>query len=468
MPRLSDTMEEGTIASWLKKPGEQVTRGEVIAQIETDKATMDLTAFEAGTLQEILEPEGSTVAIGKPVARIGSGEAPRKTSEVPAPGDDGASQQDTPRPSDVSRSSANQPEAQTPSGNAQPPSKAGEASQPDTPPVDKPSPTPPADEPGANGKVRASPMARHIAAEHGLNLSDISGSGPQGRVVRADVEAAVNAGPAPGGAPTEQSAASTEAEATEAEATVAEATEAEQSRAQATSPSEGDGDQRVQLSQMRRTIARRLAESKRTVPHFYLTTVVDATDLGALRKQINEQTADAGIKVSFNDLIVKGAALAIRNVPDVNVSFAEDALVRHTHVNVGIAVATERGLIVPVIRDADQKSVGQISREAHDLAERANAGKLQPNEYSGGTFSVSNLGMFGVEQFQAVINPPEAAILAVGAIIREPAEFQGEIALRDRLRLTLSVDHRALDGATGARYLQALKALLEKPMRLLV
>jgi pyruvate dehydrogenase E2 component (dihydrolipoamide acetyltransferase) len=219
---------------------------------------------------------------------------------------------------------------------------------------------------------------------------------------------------------------------------------------------------------MRRTIARRLAESKRTVPHFYLTTTVDATDLGALRKQINEQLADSGLKVSFNDLIVKGAALAIRKVPEVNVSYAADALIRHAHVNVGIAVATERGLIVPVIRDADQKSTGQIARETRDLAERANAGKLQPNDYSGGTFSVSNLGMFGVEQFDAVINPPEAAILAVGAITREPAEHNGAIALRDRLRLTLSVDHRVLDGAAGARYLQALKALLEKPMLLLV
>jgi pyruvate dehydrogenase E2 component (dihydrolipoamide acetyltransferase) len=219
---------------------------------------------------------------------------------------------------------------------------------------------------------------------------------------------------------------------------------------------------------MRRTIARRLAEAKRTIPHFYLTTSVDATELGTLRKQVNDQLADAGFKVSVNDLIVKGAALAIRKVPEVNVSFADDALIRHGEVHVGIAVATDRGLIVPVIRDADQKSIGQIGREARDLAERANAGKLQPHEYSGGTFSVSNLGMFGVEQFEAVINPPEAAILAVGAITREPAEHNGEIALRDRLRLTLSVDHRALDGATGARYLQALKALLEKPMLLLV
>jgi pyruvate dehydrogenase E2 component (dihydrolipoamide acetyltransferase) len=219
---------------------------------------------------------------------------------------------------------------------------------------------------------------------------------------------------------------------------------------------------------MRRTIARRMAESTRTIPHFYLTTSVDATDLVALRKQINDQTADAGIKISVNDMIVKAAALAIRQVPEVNVSFAEDSLIRHNHVHVGIAVATERGLIVPVVRDVDQKSLGKIAKEASDLAARANAGKLQPSEYSGGTFTVSNLGMFGVEQFNAVINPPEAAILAVGAIVREPAEHDGQIALRERVRLTLSVDHRALDGAAGARYLQALKRLLEKPMLLVI
>jgi pyruvate dehydrogenase E2 component (dihydrolipoamide acetyltransferase) len=219
---------------------------------------------------------------------------------------------------------------------------------------------------------------------------------------------------------------------------------------------------------MRRTIARRMAESTRTIPHFFLTTVVDVTELATLRKQVNDQTAEAGIKVSFNDMVVKAAALAIRKVPEVNVSFAEDSLIRHSHVHIGIAVATDRGLIVPVVRDVDQKSLGTLAREARDLAERANAGKLQPPDYTGGTFTVSNLGMFGIEQFNAVINPPESAILAVGAIVREPAEHDGEIVLRDRMRLTLSVDHRALDGAIGARYLQALKGLLERPMLLLV
>ena len=233
-------------------------------------------------------------------------------------------------------------------------------------------------------------------------------------------------------------------------------------------PAPGADDERVPLSQMRRTIARRMAESTRTIPHFFLTTVVDATEMGILRKQINEQTAEAGIKVTFNDMVVKGVALAIRKVPEVNVSFAEDSLIVHKRVHIGVAVATDRGLIVPVLRDVDQKSLGQIAHETRDLAERANAGKLQPPDYSGGTFTVSNLGMFGVGQFNAVINPPESAILAVGAIAREPAERAGEIVLRDRMKLTLSVDHRALDGAIGARYLQALKALLEKPMLLLV
>jgi pyruvate dehydrogenase E2 component (dihydrolipoamide acetyltransferase) len=417
MPRLSDTMEEGTIASWLKKPGEQVSKGDVLAQIETDKATMDLTAFEAGTLQEILAPEGTTVAIGKPVAMIGSGAAaPRSRQEAPPP-------QEAAPPAAVETDSV--------------PAKSPEG----------PAPTATSSE-EVNGKVRASPMARHIATEHGLDLSDIAGSGPQGRVVRADVEAALEVQSAP--------------------TTAAQPAAAATREAPPPAPPAQDGDERVSLSQMRRTIARRMAESTRSVPHFYLTTTVDATELGNLRKQINEQTADAGVKLTFNDLIVKGAALAIRKVPEVNVSFAEDSLIRHSHVHVGIAVATDRGLIVPVLRDADQMSVGQIGRETRDLAERAQTGKLQPTEYSGGTFTVSNLGMFGVEQFQAVINPPESAILAVGAITREPAEYQGELALRDRLRLTLSVDHRALDGAIGARYLQALKALLEKPMLLLV
>jgi pyruvate dehydrogenase E2 component (dihydrolipoamide acetyltransferase) len=441
MPRLSDTMEEGTIATWLKKPGDQVSRGDVLAQVETDKATMDLTAFENGTLQEILAPEGATVAIGKPVARIGSGAAVASGPTAPTATVAGQPPA-TAAPTAASAAGAGQPPPQGQTGSSTKVERPIGPSESEPPGGAERAPVRPATGDGANGKVRASPMARHIAAEHGIDLSSVSGSGPQGRVIRADVEAALSATPTV----TPQPAAAPPA----------------------MQPPPMDGDERVQLSQMRRTIARRMAESTRTIPHFFLTSVIDVTELSALRKQINEQTAEAGIKISFNDMVVKAAALAIRKVPEVNVSFAEDSLIRHSHVHVGIAVATDRGLIVPVIRDVDQKALGQVAKEARELAERANAGRLQPPEYSGGTFTVSNLGMFGIEHFTAVINPPQAAILAVGAIIKEPAEHDGQIALRERMRLTLSVDHRALDGAIGARYLQALKALLEKPMLLLV
>jgi pyruvate dehydrogenase E2 component (dihydrolipoamide acetyltransferase) len=476
MPRLSDTMEEGTIASWLKKPGDQVSKGDVLAQIETDKATMDLTAFEAGTLQEILAPEGTTVPIGQPVARIGQGAAPAKqepTSEPPgaeatgserpkteqarenvteAPEPTTSSERQSTRPAPAAEPSTSSGEGQstTPAPAAEPSTSMEReaARKPTGPaPADRqataPAPAPGHSEtdgaaaPSDGGKVRASPMARHIAAEHGIDLAGIQGSGPLGRVVRADVEAAVASGQ-------------------------------QQAPAAAAAPPPGEDDERVQLSQMRRTIARRMAESTRTVPHFFLTVVVDATELSGLRRQLVEQLESEGIKPSINDLLVKASAMALRKVPDVNVSFAEDALIRHHRVHVGIAVATERGLIVPVLRDVDRKTISQIAIEAKDLATRAQTGKLQPNEYTGGTFTVSNLGMFGVEQFNAVINPPEAAILAVGAITREPAEYQAQIVLRERMRLTLSVDHRATDGATGAKYLQELKKLLEKPLLLLV
>jgi pyruvate dehydrogenase E2 component (dihydrolipoamide acetyltransferase) len=288
-------------------------------------------------------------------------------------------------------------------------------------------------------------MARHIASEHGLDISSIAGSGPQGRVIRADVEAALSSQDA------------------------AKPLSPQSSGLNLSPLPSAEDDERVPLSQMRRTIARRMAESTRTIPHFFLTTSVDATEMVKLRKQILEQLADeGGVKISFNDMVVKAAALALRKIPQVNVSFAEDSLIHHKHVHMGIAVATERGLIVPVVRDVDQKTLSQIARESRDLAERANAGKLQPPDYTGGTFTVSNLGMFGVEQFTAVINPPESAILAVGAITREPVEYEAQVVVRERMKLTLSVDHRALDGAIGARYLQALKQLLEKPMLLLV
>ncbi len=436
MPRLSDTMQEGTIAKWLKQPGDPVGRGDVLAQVETDKATMDLTAFEAGTLQEILAPEGSTVPIGQAVARIGAGggqPAPSPPAAV-APPAAGATGSEVPQA----------PEARAQAAEAPEPTQAPARTPTLTPSAETRRAFPPPDG-AAGGKVRASPLARRIAEEHGVDLATVRGSGPEGRVIRVDVEAAMAAGrPAP--------AAPAAAPAPPAPAVA------------------GPDEERVPLSQMRKTIARRMAESASTVPHFFLTTTVDASALVALRQQIVQQQEAAGeeVRVSLNDLVVRACAVALRRMPEVNVSFAGDALIRHHRVHVGIAVATERGLIVPVVRDADQKTVGQIAREARDLADRAREGKLLPRDYTGGTFSVSNLGMFGVEQFNAIINPPEAAILAVGAATREPAEHAGQVTLRDRMKLTLSVDHRALDGAAGARFLQLLKTLLEQPLLLLV
>jgi len=379
MPRLSDTMEEGTLAAWLKQPGDQVHRGDLLAEIETDKATMELEAFEEGVLERILVQEGETVPIGQPIAVIGSGD-----------------------------------------GAAPPP----------------PAPVPPA--PPTGTPVKASPMARAIARDQGIDLSTVTGSGPGGRVVKADVEAvAAPAAPAP--------AAPAPAPAKPAAADVEE----------------------VPLTSMRKTVARRLVESMQSAPHFYLTIQVDVDALLELRAELNRRLADEGTKLSVNDLLVKACAVTLRAHPDINVSWGGDKLLRHRRVHVGIAVAVEGGLIVPVVRDADQKSVSQISREAKALIERARAGKLRPDEFTGGTFTISNLGMFGIDQFTAVINPPEAAILAVGATTSEPVVHDGRLGTRQRMKLTMSIDHRAVDGATGAQFLAGLKAVLEEPLRIL-
>nr|MBA2448885.1 2-oxo acid dehydrogenase subunit E2 [Chloroflexota bacterium] len=326
-------------------------------------------------------------------------------------------------------------------------------------PPDRTRPTE-AEEPVDEDGVRASPMARRIARERGLDLHTIKGSGPGGRIIRADVEAAEPAtdGAAPVEPPTppQQPAAPPTAQPTPQPTSVA-----------------GGPDQEIEevpLSNIRRLTGRRMVESVQTIPHFFLTTVVDITELVALRAQINDRLAQGGeqTKISLNDLIVKACAVALRQMPDVNVSFAGDKILRKKRIHIGVAVAIDNGLIVPVLRDADQKSVGQLAREAKALIEKARAGKLTPAEFSGGTFTVSNLGMFGVEHFTAVINPPEAAILAVGTSAAESVVKDGQVAIRERMRLTLSVDHRVLDGANGARFLQLLKSILENPMRILV
>ncbi|PKW19290.1 pyruvate dehydrogenase complex dihydrolipoamide acetyltransferase [Saccharopolyspora spinosa] len=410
MPRLSDTMEEGVISTWRKNVGDQVSRGEVMAEIETDKAVMELEAYDDGVLEKILVEAGATVPIGTPIAILGDGSgAAAEAAPAPAPAAAGAP-------------------------------AAAEAPAPAEPAAPAPAPAAAAApaEPGA--KPKASPLAKAVAKEKGVDLSTVQGTGPGGRIIRADIEAAAPAAAAP-------------AAAAPAAAPVAVSSE---------------DVEEIPLSNIRKLTAKRLTESKQQAPHFYLTSAIDVTDLMAFRATLNERLqAAGGPKVSVNDLIVKAVATALRANPAVNVSFAGDKMLQHKRINLGVAVAIDNGLVVPVIKDADRKSVSEIAAESRELAGRAREGKLKLDEMSGGTFSISNLGMFGIEQFSAVINPPEAAILAVGAARDEVQVRDGEFVARKILRATLSADHRAVDGAVGAAFLQLLTGLLEDPIRII-
>ncbi|TDB98322.1 dihydrolipoamide acetyltransferase family protein [Actinomadura sp. 7K534] len=420
MPRLSDTMEEGVISSWQKQPGDEIAVGDVIVDIETDKAVMEFEAYEAGVLDRILVAEGESAAIGAPIAVL----TPAGGARPAAPAETAA---------EAAAEAAPEPAA---------------AQAPEPAPAAEPDPAPAAAPGRAAGASRppSSPLARRLARDHGIDLAALNGSGPGGRIIRADIEAAIRAGaPAPAPAQPEVRPA-------------APPQPAPPVRAQA-----ADSDvEAVPLNRFRKVAAKRLTQSKRDAPHFYLNREVDAEPLLAFRATLNEALAPA--KVSVNDLIVKAAATALTEHPAVNVSYTEEDLLFHRRVNVGVAVSVEDGLLVPVIKDADRKSVSRIGRETRELAGRARDGKLTPQEMSGGTFSVSNLGMFGVDSFAAVINPPEAAILAVGAVRDEPVVRDGQVVPGKRMALTLSVDHRAADGATAARFLDRLAALLQNPL----
>jgi pyruvate dehydrogenase E2 component (dihydrolipoamide acetyltransferase) len=425
MPRLSDTMEEGTIARWLKQPGDEIKKGDILAEIETDKATMDLEAYEAGTLQQILVQEGETVPIGQAVALIGTGTAAQQPAQ-PAPaaaktGSDGAGATLVP---------------------AEGPAKAETSTQ-----------SPVTAESGESGAVKASPLARRMAEEHSIDLSQVQGTGPGGRVVRDDIEdlleqrqkapAAVPAAPA--------------APLPEAPAPVAPTA----------APSAPPEAELVKLSRVQMLIARRLTESKQTIPHFYVSSEVDMTDVLAMRQTLNASVGEDGVKVTVNDLIVKACALALEKFPEVNSSIKEDHFIRYKHINVGMAVDAPTGLVVPVIRDANTKGVRSIARESKALIAKARANKLAPADLEGGTFSVSNLGMMDASNFIAVINPPQAAILAVAATRKQFVQVDGQPVIRDLMTMTMSTDHRILSGATVARFLQEVKRLLQNPYSLL-
>ncbi len=416
LPKLSPTMEEGTLARWAIKEGDRFAVDDLIAEIETDKATMEWRAFDPGVLLKVLAEEGAVLEPDAPVAIVG--EAGEDIGPLLAQlGEGGA---------DVKGK-----EAEAPAVEAKPTAKAPEA----VPASPKPTPKPAA---RADGRALASPLVRRLAREHDIELSTVEGSGPGGRIIKRDIDAVIAEGPrakAPAPAPTEA----------------------------------GRQPPRVEkLSSMRRTIARRLSESKQTVPHFYLTMDVDAGPLMEARAQINAELEGDGEKVSVNDLVIKACAVALRRVPEVNASFAGDSLHFHQVVDISMAVAIPDGLVTPVIRDADVKGVRQIAREARELAGRARNKKLAPEEMQNGTFSVSNLGMFGIEDFAAVINPPEGAILAVGVVREEPVVKGGQIVAGMRMRMTLSCDHRVIDGALGARWLAALRSILEKPVLMLI
>ncbi|MFE6925486.1 dihydrolipoamide acetyltransferase family protein [Nocardia sp. NPDC057663] len=424
MPRLSDTMEDGVVSAWLKKVGDQITRGEVVAEIETDKALMELEAYDDGVLERILAEPGVRVPIGEPIAIVGDGTG-TATVDAATPGSDS--------PDAMPNIVAVQPDT-TPTG-------FGSTIQPSGTQLDAQQQT---------TRKKSSPLARKIAHESGVDLATVVGTGPGGRITKQDVEAARAA---------DSAQPTTAATPPRAAAPVASPA--------AHSIPDADEFEEIPLTNIQRVSATRLTESKQQAPHIYLTSAIDVTDLFAFRVRINETLEAAGeSKVSVNDLLVKAVAVTLRKDPSVNVSFAGDKLLRHKGIHLGVAVATPAGLLVPVIRDADRKSVSEIAAESRDKAARARDRKLRADEMSGGTFTISNLGMFGVEQFTAVINPPESAILAVGAASEELRIENGEVVARKILRVTASADHRAIDGAVAAQFLAHLKELLESPLRI--
>ncbi len=419
MPRLSDTMQEGTIARWLKKPGDEIKKGDILAEIETDKATMELEAYEAGILQQIMVQEGETVPIGQAVALIGTG-AVAQPAPAARTASDGAGA--TPVP-------------------AESPPKVDTGTR-STGPVTA--------ESGDGGKLKASPLARRIAEERSIDLRQVQGTGPGGRIVRDDIEdyleqQVTTPAPAPRPAAPPQ----------EVPAPVAQ-------------PGAPPPDVEVKsLSRVQMLIARRLAESKQTIPHFYVSSEVDMTDALAMRQVLNANADEEGMKVTVNDLIVKACALALEKFPEVNSSYKDGQLILYKHINVGIAVDVPSGLVVPVIRDTNSKGVRSIAREAKALIAKARANKLAPVDLEGGTFSVSNLGMMDASNFIAVINPPQAAILAVASTRKQFVPVDGQPVIRDLMGMTMSADHRIIYGATVARFLQEVKRLLQNPYSLL-
>ncbi len=458
MPKLSPTMEEGVLTTWHKKEGDSIAVDDLLAEVETDKATMEFRAFDKGTLLKLLVPAGANVKLGQPVAIVGN------------PGEDISGLTPSPSPSPT----ASPPPTPTLAPSPRPPDTEAPVAQrvpaePRASILDRTEQLPERIASSANGdgRVLASPYVRRVARERGVDLRGAHGSGPGGRVVAGDLDR-LGKSAAPEGESTSRSAAPADGGARN-----------QMVRADATLQAPGlwlaDPEVRP-LSMMRKTIARRLTEAKQTVPHFYLSIDVDAAPLLLLRERINAELAEAARdgeggeapKLSVNDFLIKACALALQRVPECNASYTPEAILVHHRVDISVAVAVPEGLVTPVVRNAEQKTIAAIGREVRDLAARARAKKLKPEEMQNGTFSISNLGMFGIDEFAAVINPPEGAILAVGRVRDEPVVTEEKtVEPGKRLALTLSCDHRVVDGAVGAAFLAELRRLLARPMRLL-
>jgi pyruvate dehydrogenase E2 component (dihydrolipoyllysine-residue acetyltransferase) len=450
MPKMGDAMEEGTILRWLKNEGDPIEEGDPVAEIQTEKATIEVPATASGVLSRILVQPDQTVTVGTPIAEVnGAGgegapaEAPEKTQgkaaaeeAPPAAPQEGPPETEAPAtPKPAAKADREQPPgAESPA----PPSPGADRGRGATAPGARPEATPKTGQrpgvPSEETRVKASPLARKVAAEHGIDLSAIEGTGPGGRIIEADVEEARERGPAPKAAP-------------------------------APRPAQPEPGTERPMTPMRRVIARRVTQSKQTIPHFYLALDTDMRAAVRLRAEYNAAAGEER-KVSFNDLVVRACALALEQFPALNSRLEDETIKTPSTINIGVAVALDEGLIVPVVRDAQNKSVAAIGREVRRLAERARQGELAPEEYSGGTFTVSNLGMYDIILFQAVINPPEAAILAVGAIRDTPIVENDQIAPGKQMYLALSVDHRLVDGHVAAQFLQEVQRLLENPLSL--
>ncbi|HEU4796473.1 MAG TPA: pyruvate dehydrogenase complex dihydrolipoamide acetyltransferase [Pyrinomonadaceae bacterium] len=433
MPKLSPTMEEGQIARWLKKEGDKVSMGEPLAEIDTDKATMEMQALANGVLRKIIVNEGEAAPLGQLIAIIGepNEDIASLLSEAPA----------APAPAKKEAEPPPPPPAQAQAAPPPPPQQAAAAAAGREVGNGRQAAAAPA------GRVIVSPLAARMAAESGLDLRSIQGSGPGGRIIKKDIEAALSQ---PKAAPAEQRYPRA----------------VETARFQPAPVASASAYRDEPATQIRQTIAKRLVTSLGPVPHFFLTTDIEMDRAAEMRKGIN--ALDPDLKLSINDIIIKVTAAALIQHPEVNASFQEKFVRYYEHADIGVAVAIEDGLITPVVRAADQKSLSQIAAEVRELAERARTKKLKPEEYTGATFSISNLGMFGIDEFTAVINPPEGGILAVGAMTPKPVVRDNEIVVRQMMRVTMSCDHRVIDGATGAKFLQTFKKILENPLYLVV